>query len=74
MELQAMAWKTQPTENVRATSPKHYWFHNYDGRPHFMWDDIEVSEQEFRRHVEADYLPRVDAALRAMNSGDDGAP
>jgi hypothetical protein len=46
-----MAWKTEPSENVRAAFPRHYWFHKYDGRPHFMWDDIEVSEQEFRRHV-----------------------
>jgi hypothetical protein len=64
-----MAWKTEPTENVRAKAPKHYWFHKYDGRRHFMWDDIEVSEQEFRRHVDAGSLARVDAALEAMKAG-----
>jgi len=69
-----MAWKTEPNENVRAAAPAHYWFHKYDGRPHFMWDDIEVSEQEFRRHVNASSLARVDAALRIMKSGGDGAP
>jgi hypothetical protein len=68
-----MAWKTEPSENVRAAVPKHYWFHKYDGRPHFMWDDIEVSEQEFRRHVDAGCLARVDAVLRVMRSGSDGA-
>jgi hypothetical protein len=48
-------------------------FHKYDGRPYFMWDDIEVSEREFRRHVDAGRLARVDAALQVMTSGGDGA-
>jgi hypothetical protein len=39
-----------------------------------MWDDIEVSEQEFRRHVDAGSLARVDAALQVIRSGGDGAP
>jgi hypothetical protein len=38
-----------------------------------MWDDIEVSEQEFRRHVDAGRLARVDAALAVMGSADGGA-
>jgi hypothetical protein len=69
-----MAWKTEPSENVRAAFPGYYWFHKYDGRPHFMWNDIEISEQEYRRRVDAGSLARVDAVLRAMRSGDDGAP
>jgi hypothetical protein len=69
-----MGWKTEPNENVRAAFPGHYWFHKYDGRPHFMWDDIEVSEQEFRRHVDAGSLARVDTALRVLRSGGEGAP
>jgi hypothetical protein len=69
-----MAWKIEPTENVRAAFPQYYWFHNYDGRSHFMWNEIEVSEQEFRRHVDAGSLGGVDAKLRVMRSGGEGAP
>jgi len=69
-----MGWKTEPNENVRAAFPEHYWFHKYDGRPHFMWDDIEVSEQEFRRHVDARSLARVDTALRLLRSDTKGVP
>jgi hypothetical protein len=51
-----IGWCLAPTicdqENVRAAGPRRYWFYKYDGRPHFMWDDIEVSEQEFWRHVD----------------------
>jgi hypothetical protein len=60
----AMAWKTKPTEKVRAGFPDRYWFHNYDGRPHFMWDDIEVSEAEFRRHAAAERLAHADKSTR----------
>ena len=59
-----MAWKTEPTENVRSAFPDKYWFHNYDQRPHFMWDDIEVSEPEFRRYARADQISRADKAPR----------
>jgi hypothetical protein len=69
-----MGWKTEPNENVRAGAARFYWFHKYDGRPHFMWDDIEVSEEEFRRHVDATSLARVDAALQALRTNGDGKP
>jgi hypothetical protein len=64
----AMVWKTEPTEKVRAAFPHKYWFHNYDGRPHFMWDDLEVSEAEFRRHAHAERLTRVDEASKRKSS------
>jgi hypothetical protein len=63
-----MVWKTEPTEKVRAAFPHKYWFHNYDGRPHFMWDDLEVSEAEFRRHAHAERPTRVDEASKRKSS------
>jgi hypothetical protein len=54
---------TEPTENERAADPRYYWFHNYDGRPQFYWDDWEVSEEEYRRHARAEDVTYVDAAL-----------
>jgi hypothetical protein len=58
-----MAHPIKPTEAERAAKPGKYWFHNYGGRAEFLWGEWDVSEEEFRRNVDADNLAMVDAAL-----------
>lgn len=41
-----------PDRKTRQAHPLNYWFHAFDGRPHFFWDEIEVSEEEFKKKVD----------------------
>jgi hypothetical protein len=65
-------WLADASRETREAHPKYYWFHAFDGRPHFLWDEIEVSEQEYRAKVDARQLERLEQALadRSFVRGD----
>jgi len=60
-------WKIDADATTRAANPTYYWFHTYDGTPRYLWDEIDVSEQEYRAHA-----PSRDVAFlnECMRSGD----
>jgi hypothetical protein len=61
-----MADTFKPTEKERAAEPRNYWFHAFNGRPEFFWDDWEVTEDEYRRHARAEDIAYLDKILRAQ--------
>jgi hypothetical protein len=48
---------------VRPAEPHHYWFDAFNGPPEFVWDDWEVSEDEYRRHAPAQDVAFLDDVL-----------
>ena len=38
--------------DTREANPKYYWFHSFDGPPKFCWNELMVSEEEFRANGE----------------------
>src|SRR5262245_37149476 len=68
--LAGMAPKPKPLEDVkggwrwfananavtRAANPRYYWFRRYHRAPRFFWDEIEVTEEEFRTHAPKEHI------------------
>jgi hypothetical protein len=52
-------WLEEADRETREANPKYYWFHSFDGPPKFFWDELEVSEEEFRANVEQWQLERL---------------
>jgi inorganic pyrophosphatase len=44
-------WKIIADAITRAANPTYYWFNSYDGTPRYLWDEIDVSEEEYRAHA-----------------------
>ncbi|MGB8744056.1 MAG: hypothetical protein WCD52_28525 [Xanthobacteraceae bacterium] len=53
-------WFDEADRETRQAHPKYYWFHSYDGPPKFLWNETEVSEDEFRAKAEHWQLERLD--------------
>jgi hypothetical protein len=60
-------WLANATRETREAHPKYYWFHAFDGRPHFLWDEIEVSGEEYRAKADGWQLERLEQALTARS-------
>jgi hypothetical protein len=60
-------WFANADHETRQAHPKYYWFHAFDGRPHFLWDEIEVPEEEYRAKADGWQLGRLEQALTARS-------
>ena len=49
-------WFAEAAAETRAANPRHYWAHSRDDRPRFFWDEIEISEKEFRANADREAL------------------
>lgn len=55
-------WAANADRSTRAAYPKYYWGHRPEGeQPRLYWDEIEVTEDEFRAGVS-----RADLKLLGM--------
>jgi hypothetical protein len=53
-------WFKEANAETRAACPRYYWFHAYAGTPRFFWNEIQVSEKEFRAHAPQSLIERLD--------------
>jgi hypothetical protein len=60
-------WLANAPRETREAHPKYYWFHAFDSRPHFLWDEIEVSEEEYRAKADGWQLERLEQALTSRS-------
>jgi hypothetical protein len=60
-------WKINANTKVRAAKPTYYWFHTYYGAPRYLWDEFDVSEEEYRANARPGDVAFLDKRLR----GDD---
>ena len=57
----------------RATYPRYYWGHRPEGeQPRLYWDEIEVSEEEFRAGVSRDNSAILGMDYPALSDEGDG--
>jgi hypothetical protein len=49
---------TDADRETREAHPNYYWFHAFDGPPKFYWDELTVSEEEYRANAEPLQLER----------------
>ena len=63
-----LRWFAEADTETRAANPGWYWFHNYDGRPRLFWDEIEVSEAEFRASSDKEAVEILDLHLTGQAS------
>jgi hypothetical protein len=58
-------WKINADAATRATNPTYYWFHTYYGPPRYLWDEFDVSEEEYRAHARPEDVTFLDERLRS---------
>jgi len=58
-----MADPRKPTKNERVANPGNYWFHAFNGRPEFFWDDWEVTQEEYRRNARPEDIAYLDVVM-----------
>jgi hypothetical protein len=52
-------WLQEADRETREANPKYYWFHAFDGPPKYHWDELTVSEDEYRANAEPWQLERL---------------
>ncbi len=57
--LERWRWLAEADRETREANPEYYWFHAFDGPPKFYWDELEVTEEEFRANGEPWQLERL---------------
>lgn len=54
-------WFWEADADTRAAHPRYYWFHTYSCRPCYFWDQIQVTEKEFRSHAPKSQIDALDS-------------
>jgi hypothetical protein len=45
-------WFIEADRETREANPEYYWFHSKSGAPRFFWDEIEITEEEYRANTD----------------------
>ena len=63
IKAMAVDWQLFREANAKArmVNPTYYWFHTYDGTPRHLWDEVEVSEAQFRANTDREAVASVSA-------------
>jgi len=51
----------EASAKTRMVNPTYYWFHTCDGTPRPLWDEVEVSEAQFRANTDREAVTSVSA-------------
>jgi hypothetical protein len=54
-------WFREADAETRTAHPHYYWFHAYTGTPRFFWNQIQVTEKEFRLHAPRSQIDALDS-------------
>jgi hypothetical protein len=44
-------WYARADRETREANPRYYWFRSHGDHARFFWEEIEVSEEEFRANA-----------------------
>jgi hypothetical protein len=58
-------WKINANATMRAANPTYYWFHTYYGTPRYLWDEFDVSEEEYRANARPEDVTFLDERVRS---------
>ncbi len=60
-------WRDIADRKMRQAHPRYYWFHTYGTKAAFLWEEIEITEEEYRANANEDALRLLDATMPAAN-------